>query len=102
MSSWNSRSAFSIRRASAGSTVSRRAARSTGVSHANAVDSPSPACTASGNAVASVKNLVEHARSRSLREQLDAEREQFTANLQHDNAAEGLRAFFEKCKPRFS
>ena len=55
-----------------------------------------------GNAVASVKNLVEHARSRSLREQLDAEREQFTANLQHDNAAEGLRAFFEKCKPRFS
>ena len=33
---------------------------------------------------------------------LDAEREQFTANLQHDNAAEGLRAFFEKCKPRFS
>jgi enoyl-CoA hydratase/carnithine racemase len=54
------------------------------------------------NAVASVKLLVEHARSRSLREQLDAEREQFAANLQHDNAGEGLRAFFEKRKPRFS
>jgi enoyl-CoA hydratase/carnithine racemase len=55
-----------------------------------------------GNAVASVKGLVEQAKSRTLREQLDAEREQFAANLQHDNAAEGLRAFFEKRKPRFS
>ena len=54
------------------------------------------------NAVASVKALVGHARSRGLREQLDAERDQFAANLQHDNAAEGLRAFFEKRKPRFS
>jgi enoyl-CoA hydratase/carnithine racemase len=58
-------------------------------------------CAAS-NAVASVKVLVEHARKRTLREQLDAERDQFAANLQHDNAAEGLRAFFEKRKPRFS
>jgi enoyl-CoA hydratase/carnithine racemase len=55
-----------------------------------------------GNAVASVKALVEPARSRTLREQLDAEREQFAINLQHDNAAEGLKAFFEKRKPRFS
>lgn len=55
-----------------------------------------------GNAVASVKALVEQARSRTLREQLDAERDQFAANLQHDNAAEGLRAFFEKRKPRFT
>jgi len=54
------------------------------------------------NAVASVKALVEHARSRTLRDQLDAEREQFASNLQHDNAGEGLRAFFEKRKPRFS
>jgi enoyl-CoA hydratase/carnithine racemase len=54
------------------------------------------------NAVASVKALVNHARSRGLPEQLDAEREQFAANLQHDNAAEGLKAFFEKRKPRFS
>ena len=54
------------------------------------------------NAVASVKGLVERARSRPLRDHLDAEREQFAANLQHDNAAEGLRAFFEKRKPRFT
>ena len=54
------------------------------------------------NAVASVKALVEHAPSRTMRDQLDAEREQFASNLQHDNAAEGLRAFFEKRKPRFS
>jgi enoyl-CoA hydratase/carnithine racemase len=37
-----------------------------------------------------------------LRDQLEAEREQFAANLQHDNAAEGLRAFFEKRRPKFS
>jgi enoyl-CoA hydratase/carnithine racemase len=53
------------------------------------------------NAVASAKTLVEHARSRTLREQLDAERDQFVPNLQHDNAAEGLRAFFDKRAPRF-
>src|SRR5262245_29720286 len=41
------------------------------------------------NAVASVKALVERAPSRTLREQLDAEREQFAANLQHDNAGKG-------------
>jgi enoyl-CoA hydratase/carnithine racemase len=54
-----------------------------------------------GNAVASAKALVGHARSRTLSQQLDAEREQFVPNLQHDNAAEGLRAFFEKRPPRF-
>jgi len=48
------------------------------------------------------KALVGQARSRTLNEQLDAEREQFVANLQHDNAAEGLRAFFEKRAPRFN
>jgi enoyl-CoA hydratase/carnithine racemase len=53
------------------------------------------------NAVASAKALVEHARSRTLREQLDAERDQFVPNLQHENAAEGLRAFFDKRAPRF-
>jgi enoyl-CoA hydratase/carnithine racemase len=54
------------------------------------------------NAVASAKALASHAHSRTLAEQLDAEREQFVPNLQHDNAAEGLRAFFEKRAPRFS
>jgi enoyl-CoA hydratase/carnithine racemase len=54
------------------------------------------------NAVASAKALVNGARSRTLPEQLNAEREQFVPNLQHDNAAEGLRGFFEKRAPRFS
>lgn len=54
-----------------------------------------------GNAVASAKALVHDGRSRTLPEQLQAEREQFVPNLQHDNAAEGLRAFFEKRAPRF-
>jgi len=53
------------------------------------------------NALASAKALVHHARSRTLVEQLHAEREQFVPNLQHDNAAEGLRAFFDKRAPRF-
>lgn len=54
------------------------------------------------NALASVKMLVEQARSSTLAQQLQAEREQFVANLAHDNAGEGLRAFFEKRKPDFS
>jgi enoyl-CoA hydratase/carnithine racemase len=54
-----------------------------------------------GNALASVKSLVEQAPQRSLPAHLDAERDQFLANLFHDNAAEGLQAFFEKRRPRF-
>jgi enoyl-CoA hydratase/carnithine racemase len=53
------------------------------------------------NAVASAKALVEHARSRTLPQQLDAERGHLVRNLLHDNAGEGLRAFFEKRAPRF-
>jgi len=55
-----------------------------------------------GNALASAKALANHARSRTLPQQLEAEREQFLPNLQHDNAGEGLRAFFEKRAPRFN
>jgi enoyl-CoA hydratase/carnithine racemase len=54
-----------------------------------------------GNAVASVKSLVEQAPGRALAEQLGAERDHFVANLCADNAAEGLQAFFEKRRPRF-
>lgn len=53
------------------------------------------------NAVASAKELVSQARGRALREQLDAEREHFVANLFHSNGGEGLQAFFEKRPPRF-
>lgn len=54
-----------------------------------------------GNSIASTKALVDQAPGRSLHEQLDAERAQFVVNLSHDNAAEGLQAFFEKRPPRF-
>jgi len=54
------------------------------------------------NAVASAKALVGSAGAHDLVAHLDDEREHFVANLQHDNAAEGLRAFFDKRKPRFS
>jgi enoyl-CoA hydratase/carnithine racemase len=54
------------------------------------------------NAVASVKALVEQAPARALPAHLTAEREQFIANLFHDNAGEGLAAFFDKRRPNFS
>lgn len=54
------------------------------------------------NAVASVKSLVEQAPGRNLSGHLAAERDQFMANLFHDNAGEGLAAFFDKRKARFS
>lgn len=53
------------------------------------------------NAVASAKALVDAAGTHDLADHLDDEREHFVANLQHDNAGEGLRAFFEKRRPRF-
>ena len=53
------------------------------------------------NAVASVKELVQQAPERSLPEQLRAERDEFVANLFHDNGGEGLAAFFGKRKPDF-
>lgn len=55
-----------------------------------------------GNALASVKSLVELAPERGLSAHLAAEREQFLANLFHDNAGEGLAAFFDKRQPKFS
>jgi enoyl-CoA hydratase/carnithine racemase len=53
------------------------------------------------NAVASAKELLQGAPGRSLREQLDAERDHFVENLFHENGAEGLNAFLEKRSPRF-
>jgi enoyl-CoA hydratase/carnithine racemase len=52
-------------------------------------------------AVASAKALVENAHARSWSQQLDDERDHLVTNLMHDNAGEGLRAFFEKRAPRF-
>ena len=53
------------------------------------------------NALASGKDLLQRAPGRTLREQLDAERDHFVANLFHENGAEGLDAFLEKRAPRF-
>lgn len=53
------------------------------------------------NALASAKELLNAARQRGLRDHLDAERDQFVANLFHANGAEGLQAFFDKRKPQF-
>ena len=53
------------------------------------------------NALASVKDLVQQATGRTLREQMAAERDEFVANLFHDNGGEGLAAFLAKRAPDF-
>lgn len=53
------------------------------------------------NVLASVKELMNEADARPLREQLDAEREHFVRNLFHANAGEGLQAFVDKRPPAF-
>ena len=53
------------------------------------------------NALASSKELLNQWPSRSLPQQLDAERDSFVDNLLHPNAAEGIAAFFEKRAPRY-
>lgn len=53
------------------------------------------------NALASVKELVQQAPARSLRDQMAAERDEFVDNLFHDNGGEGLAAFLAKRAPQF-
>lgn len=53
------------------------------------------------NAVASAKELLNAAPTRSLREQLDAERDHFILNLFHANGGEGIQAFVGKRAPKF-
>jgi enoyl-CoA hydratase/carnithine racemase len=53
------------------------------------------------NALASAKELINQASMRTLREQLDSERDHFVLNLFHDNGAEGMQAFFDKRSPHF-
>ena len=53
------------------------------------------------SALASAKELVQQAPSRTLHQQLAAERDHFIDNLFHPNGGEGLQAFFDKRQPRF-
>lgn len=53
------------------------------------------------NALAGAKELVEQAPTRTLAEQLAAERDQFIRNLFDANGGEGLQAFLEKRAPSF-
>ena len=53
------------------------------------------------NAISSGKELVQQAASRTMHQQLAAERDHFIDNLFHANGAEGLQAFFEKRTPIF-
>jgi enoyl-CoA hydratase/carnithine racemase len=57
--------------------------------------------TMAPNALASAKELVQQASSRTLHQQLAAERDHFLDNLFHANGGEGLQAFFDKRAPRF-
>lgn len=58
--------------------------------------------TMAPNALASTKELVQLAPTRTLHQHLAAERDHFVENLFHSNCAEGLQAFLEKRTPRFS
>jgi enoyl-CoA hydratase/carnithine racemase len=53
------------------------------------------------NAMASIKELVNDAQTRSLHLQLAAERDQFVLNLHHANGGEGISAFLDKRPARY-
>ena len=68
---------------------------------AEALDIAAKLAAMAPNAVAGAKELVARAALSPLAEHLEAERQQFIANLFHDNGGEGLKAFFEKRPPQF-
>lgn len=53
------------------------------------------------NALASAKELLNDAPQRTLRQQMDAERDHFVRNLFDANGGEGVQAFLDKRAPRF-
>lgn len=57
--------------------------------------------TMAPNAIAAGKQLLQESVTATLTQQLESERNQFIENLFHDNAGEGLQAFFDKREPRF-
>ena len=54
-----------------------------------------------GNALGSVKELVNAAPNHSLHEHLKLERDHFVKNLHHPNAGIGIEAFLNKVTPRY-
>ena len=54
-----------------------------------------------GNALGSVKELVNAASNHSLHEHLKLERDHFVKNLHHPNAGIGIEAFLNKATPRY-
>jgi len=72
-----------------------------GQSSAEALKLAERLATMAPNALASAKELVQQAPSRTIHQQLAAERDHFIDNLLHPNGAEGLQAFFEKRAARF-
>jgi enoyl-CoA hydratase/carnithine racemase len=54
-----------------------------------------------GNALGSIKELVNGAANKSLTQHLITERDHFVDNLHHVNGAEGIAAFLEKRKPTY-
>ena len=54
-----------------------------------------------GNALSSIKELVNDAATTTLGDHLKAERDHFVNNLHHANSAEGIQAFLEKRKPSY-
>ena len=57
--------------------------------------------TMAPNAIAAGKELLDEASTRSLPEQLEAERDQFLRSLFHANGGEGLQAALARRPPRF-
>ena len=54
-----------------------------------------------GNALGSIKELVNDAASNTLSQHLKQERDHFVENLHHANSAEGIQAFLEKRTPSY-
>ena len=67
------------------------------------MESPSTtmASAVAPNAIASMKELLNEARSATLSAHLSQERDHFVRNLHHANAGIGIAAFLAKETPRF-
>ncbi len=72
-----------------------------GQAYASALALADQLATMAPNALASAKELAQHALSHPLSDQLQLEAQHFVANVFNANAGEGMAAFFDKRAPRF-